>query len=411
MKDPVVHVYMDLQGAPVPVGHLYARFTRGREGATFEYTQSWLAHPERFALEPGLILGEGPHHTPAGKALFGALGDSAPDRWGRNLINRAEQRRSRAEKRTPRTLREIDYLLGVFDEVRPGALRFKNALNGPFQSEGQGGAIPPLLALQELLEASERVEEEVDTLNDLKLLLAPGSSLGGARPKASVRDSTGRLLIAKFPSTRDPIQVVQWESVALSLAAKAGIQVAQHRLVPVGRKKVLLLDRFDRRSGERVPFLSALSLLGAADNETHSYLEIAEALRQYGAAVSEDLPALWRRIVFNVLISNTDDHLRNHGFLYAGPRGWRLSPAYDLNPTPTDVHPRLLATPIPLDHDPTASLDLAFETAKDFALSPQKARDIASEVKAAVKTWRQEAARIGLKKEAINRMATAFEHT
>lgn len=409
MSERAVQVHVDLKGSPTLVGTLHPRSTRGREGATFAYAAEWLEHPQRFALEPALSLGAAPHHTIVGRALFGAVGDSAPDRWGRTLINRAELRRARAEKRAPRALREIDYLLGVSDETRLGALRFKAAVDGPFLADRGGDPVPPLVALARLVEASARVEGEDETIADLRLLLAPGSSLGGARPKASVGDRTGQLLIAKFPSERDQYDVVRWEAVTLELAAKAGIDVPGWRLREVAGRTVLLVQRFDRRGGERVPFLSALSLMGADDHETYSYPEIADALRRHGAAVARDLPQLWRRMIFNVLAANLDDHLRNHAVLYDGPRGWRLSPAYDLNPVPADLKPRLLTTTITRDHDPTASRELAFEVARDFALTATRAKAIALEVGRATATWRAAATRLGFKKSAIERMASAFE--
>ncbi|MDC7789285.1 HipA domain-containing protein, partial [Rhodoplanes sp. TEM] len=241
------------------------------------------------------------------------------------------------------------------------------------------------------------------------LLIAPGSSLGGARPKASVRESDGHLAIAKFAHRDDSIDIVLWEAVALGLAARAGVTVPGWRVVPVGDKAALLLRRFDRTAGGRIPFVSAMSMLGAADNEPHSYLEIAEALRRNGAAPKADLVQLWRRIVLNVLISNTDDHLRNHGFLYEGPKGWRLSPAYDMNPVPVDIRPRVLATSIDPD-DPSASLQLAMDHAAYFGLKAGEARTIAAEVAAAVREWRQVAERMGLAQAAIDRMASAFDH-
>lgn len=409
MTDQTVEVHVDLHGAPVFVGHLHTRSAKGREGASFVYTDEWLRHPERFALEPGLSLGAAPHHTQAGRALFGALGDSAPDRWGRNLINRAEGRRSRTEKRAPRALREIDYLLAVTDEVRPGALRFRMSPKAPFLADGSTDPVPLLIDLPRLLDASSRVEDDKETATDLRLLLAPGSSLGGARPKASVRHR-GRLHIAKFPSEKDQYDVIAWEAIALTLAAKAGLDVTRWKLEDVAGRRVLLVQRFDRQGAERVPFLSVMSLLGATDGETYSYPEIADALRQHGAAVAEDLPQLWRRMVFNILASNTDDHLRNHGVLYAGRRGWCLAPAYDLNPVPADIKPRVLSTTITIAHDPTASLDMALEVAGDFALKPAAAKAVAREVGRATAGWRKAAVKLGLKKRELERMATAFEH-
>jgi len=402
-------VFIDLHGEPILVGRLWSRIRRGRESASFEYDPSWLNHPERFALEPALTLAPGPFYAPPDKALFGALGDSAPDRWGRLLMRRAERRRAQREGQTPRTLFELDVLLLVDDVARQGALRFKAELNGPFLAAQGGTHIPPLVELARLLSAAERVANNEEDDEDLRLLIAPGSSLGGARPKASVRDHDGHLTLAKFPHGRDDINVVLWEGLALSLAQKAGIAVPTWRLEEVGGKSVLLVRRFDRAGGERIPFLSAMSMLGANDNEAHSYLEIADALRRYGAATKDDLAQLWRRIVFSVLISNTDDHLRNHGFLGGGHRGWWLSPAYDLNPVPVDIRPRVLATAIDMD-DPTASLELALETADYYGLKQDDAKAIARHVARAVAPWRGEAARLGASAHEIERMSSAFEH-
>lgn len=407
--DREVLVYVDLQGVPHLVGRLWARVRKDRENATFEYDRGWLEHAERFSLEPALKLGPGPFHTAAEKPLFGAIGDSAPDRWGRVLMRRAERRRAEREGQTPRTVREIDYLLLVDDEARQGALRFAREEGGPFLADQKPTKIPPLIELPRLLSAAEHVIDDTDSDEDLRLLLAPGSSLGGARPKASVRDRDGQLAIAKFPNKGDEVNTVGWEALALTLAQKAGIAVPEWRLESVGGRPVLLLRRFDRDGSARVPFLSALSMLGATDNEARSYMEFVDVLRQHGSAPKQDMRALWRRIVFSILISNTDDHLRNHGFLWAGPAGWRLSPAYDLNPVPTDVKPRVLTTAIDLE-DGTASLKLAYSVADYFELTAKDARSIAREVGKAVSSWRKEAASLGLGKAEIDRMASAFEH-
>src|SRR5580704_3292168 len=407
--DKEVLVYVDLDRVPHLVGRLWARARKNRESATFEYDRSWLENPARFSLEPALQLGPGPFHTTADTPMFGAIGDSAPDRWGRALMRRMERRRAEQLKETPRTLQEIDYLLLVDDQTRQGALRFAARAGGPFLREESAKRIPPLLELPKLLSAAQHVVEEKDTDEDLRLLFAPGSSLGGARPKASVRDKDGHLAIAKFPRKDDEINTVVWEAVALALAKKAGIAVPAARVEIVARKPVLLLRRFDRDGQRRIPFLSAMSMLGSKDNETRSYLEIVDALRQTGAAPKADIQALWRRLVFNILISNTDDHLRNHGFLYEGGDGWRLSPAYDLNPVPTDMKPRILTTAIN-ESDSTASLDLAMEVAGYFELTPEHARQIAGEVGRAVATWRKVAAKHGIKAAEIDRTASAFEH-
>ena len=402
-------VYVELDGRPILVGRLWARMRKGRDSASFEYDKSWLERDDRFALEPALQLGPGPFHTPRDKPLFGGIGDSAPDRWGRVLMRRAERRRAEVAGETPRTLREIDYLLQVNDEARQGALRFALESDGPFLAPSDAKPIPPLVDLPRLLSAAEHVAGDADSDEDLRLLLAPGSSLGGARPKASVRDADGHLLIAKFPHRDDEIDVVRWEAVALQVAEKAGIPVPDWRLETIDARPVLLLRRFDRDSHSRIPFLSAMSMLGAADNETRSYMEFVDALRQYGAAPKADMQLLWRRIVFNIMISNTDDHLRNHGFLYAGPDGWRLAPAYDLNPVPVDIKPRVLATAIDLD-DGTAALGLALDVAGYFGLKTEEAHEIARQVGHAVSAWRQEAERAGFKAGQIERMASAFEH-
>lgn len=407
--DKDVFVYLDLGGVPHLVGRLWARVRKNKEGATFEYNNAWLEHPNRFSLEPALKLGPGPFHTVADTPMFGAIGDSAPDRWGRALMRRMERRRAEREGQAPRTMHEMDYLLLVDDEARAGALRFAEAEGGPFLRQEEAKRMPPLLELPKLLSAAEHVMEETDTEEDLRLLFAPGSSLGGARPKASVREKDGHLAIAKFPRKDDEINTVVWEAVALALAQKAGIPVPTARVETIADKRVLLLRRFDRDGKGRIPFLSAMSMLGAKDNETHSYLEIVDALRQHGAAPKADMEALWRRVVFSILISNTDDHLRNHGFLYEGSDGWRLSPAYDLNPVPIDIRPRILTTAINED-DSTASLALAMDVAKYFELDPAKAREIAAQVGKAVSKWRGEAARHGISKNEVDRMASAFEH-
>jgi serine/threonine-protein kinase HipA len=407
--DREVLVYVDLNGVPYLVGRLWARTRKNKDGATFEYDARWLEHRERFSLEPALKLGPGPFHTPANTPMFGAIGDSAPDRWGRALMRRMERRRAEREQQTPRTLQEIDYLLLVDDEARQGALRFAEIEGGPFLREEGAKRTPPLLELPELLSAAERVADDTDTEEDLRLLLAPGSSLGGARPKASVRDKDGHLAIAKFPRRDDDYNTVVWEAIALTLAHKAGIPVPDARIETVGDKPVLVLRRFDRGDGRRIPFLSSMSMLDARDNQTRSYMEIADALRQHGAAAKDDIRELWRRIVFNVLISNTDDHLRNHGFLYEGPAGWRLSPAYDLNPVPVDIKPRILTTAINED-DNTASLDVAMSVAPYFELDHARARRDAGSVARAVAAWRDEATRHGLTKAECARMASAFEH-
>lgn len=407
MTDRTLFVHVDLESVPHLVGRLWARSRKGKESASLEYDAAWLANPARFALEPALTLGTGPHPSTAGRSIFGAVGDTAPDRWGRVLIQREERRKAREEKRVPRTLFEVDYLIGVSDIARQGALRFTEQEGGPFLATGV--QIPPLIQLPALLNAAVRLsEDQGGTDADLRLLLGPGSSLGGARPKTSVVDRDGQLAIAKFPQHGDVLPVTSWEAVALKLAKQAGIAVPDWRLEKIAGRDVLILRRFDRRRQIRIPFLSAMSLLDADDNDAHSYMEIADALRQHGAKADEDCAQLWRRIVFSIMISNIDDHLRNHGFLHE-TAGWRLSPAYDMNPVPIDIKPHILTTAID-EVDGTASLDLAYEVAGHFGVNPAAARKIVSEVGAAVGHWREIATAIGLGTAEIDRMASAFGH-
>ncbi len=407
--DREILVSVDLHGTTVLVGRLWCRTRKGRDGASFEYDPAWLRHPERFALEPALMLTAGPFHTVPGRSLFGAIGDSTPDRWGRVLMRRAERRSARREGRAPRTLSEADVLLMVDDEARTGALRFSTDPTGPFLAAPGRTRIPPLVELPRLLAAAQCVTGDTEGEDDLRLLLGPGSSLGGARPKASVRDTDGRLAIAKFPHVRDDLNVVLWETVALGLAEASGIDVPQRRCETIAGRNVLIVRRFDRRAGHRLPFLSAMSMLGANERESRSYPEIADALRRHGARPKPDLQQLWRRILFNVLISNVDDHLRNHGFLYQDHRGWRLSPAYDLNPVPVDIRPRVLSTCID-DDDPAASVELALGTAGFYGLELNGAKVIAREVATAVTRWREVARGLGAARRDVDRMASAFEH-
>ena len=405
----VIEVFVELDGASQFVGRLWSRSLKGRESASFEYDKKWIASDARFALEPLLTIDTGIHHSQPGKPLFGAIGDSAPDRWGRTLMRRAERKNAEREKRTQRTLLEIDYLLQVDDRIRQGALRFREARTNQFLAHGHP-AIPPLVELPKLLSASDHVLTDTDTDEDLRLLIAPGSSLGGARPKAAVLDADGRLAIAKFPAKGDEYHIELWSYVALELARKAGINTSRYRLTKVLDQQLLLVTRFDRKGSIRIPFLSAMSMIGADENQPHSYLELVDAIRQHGADVRTDLKELWRRILFSVLVSNVDDHLRNHGFLYdTGKRGWRLSPAYDLNPVPVDIKPRILCLMID-DRDNSASFDLTVEVGDYFGLVEDDMRAVVTDLVNSISTWRDEARQIGVSVKEINRMATAFEH-
>lgn len=405
MSDQVVEVVVSLDGVDVEAGALYSH-RRGRtESATFVYAREYVTRRGAYQLDPALPLGTAPSQTAVGRTMFGALSDCAPDRWGRTLIKRAEVRTAREEQRAPRSLGEIDYLLGVRDDLRQGALRFRVG-DGPFLAPDDVG-VPALTDLPELVALADAAERDDVSLPDLKRLVRVGSSLGGARPKAHVRDIDGRVAIAKFPSAaHDTWNVMAWEKVALDLAAEAGIDVPASRLLDLAGRHVLVVDRFDRTADRgRVGYVSAMTMLEAGDGDQRSYLEIAEAIEEASPRATRDLAELWRRVVFGVLISNTDDHLRNHGFLHSGGTSWSLAPAFDLNPDP-EPGPTYLSTSIDTGDD-TASLALAMSVAPVFRLAADDARRILHEVAAAVQTWRDVAGR-WLPPAEVEAMAPAF---
>jgi serine/threonine-protein kinase HipA len=406
MTDFEIHLATD--DGTVPVGLARTNRARGGETILFEYDDAWLGHPGRFALEQALPLTRGVFAPSAGGAIFGSIGDSAPDTWGRRLMQRAERRTAQREGRAVRTLLESDYLLGVADVARLGALRFRWAGDQSFQAPLRSG-VPAMLELGRLMQVTERILRDEETDADLELIFAPGSSLGGARPKASVVDQHGNLAIAKFPKETDDYSLETWEEIVLRLARLAGIPTPEHQLVTVAGKPVLLSRRFDRAGAERIPFLSAMAMLGAKDGEPGSYPEIVDALSRQGSQARQDAAQLYRRVVFNVLVSNVDDHLRNHGFLWSGKAGWTLSPAYDLNPTPADLKARILTTSIDLTEG-TCSLDLLESAAGFYGLTLAQARSIIKDVVAVTATWRQVARTVGARASEINRMVSAFEH-
>ena len=323
-------------------------------------------------------------------------------------MQRAERRLAQREGRRVRTLGELHYLLGVADESRLGALRFRWCGEDAFQAPARDG-VPALIDLSRLMQITERIDRDEETEEDLRLIFAPGSSLGGARPKASVIDQRGHLSIAKFPKESDDYSIETWEEIVLRLAARAGIETPEHQLRQVAGKAVLLSRRFDRVNGWRIPFLSAMSMTGSRAGERGSYPELVDALTAYGVQANADAAQLYRRVVFNVLVSNVDDHLRNHGFLWAGQGGWVLSPAYDLNPTPVDVKARILATNIDLDEG-TCSMELLEEASTYFGLGLQEARTVIREVAQVTRTWRSVAQAVGARRSEIARMSSAFEH-
>jgi serine/threonine-protein kinase HipA len=403
-----IEVHIDFALGLKRVGTLHRHARRGGETTSFEYAPDWLGDAARFSLEPALALNRGAFAPAGGAAIFGSIGDSTPDTWGRRLMQRAERRRAEREGRQPRTLMESDYLLGVSDISRLGALRFRGAGEQVFQSPASAG-VPGLIELGRLLQVTERILRDEETDEDLKMIFAPGSSLGGARPKASVIDQHGRLAIAKFPKEADDYSIELWEAVALKLAASAGIRTPDNELIRVAGKPVLLSRRFDREGQTRIPFLSALSMMGLKDGDRTSYPELVDVLTQHGSQAVVDARELYRRMAFNVLASNVDDHLRNHGFLWAGRGGWTLSPVYDLNPTPVDVRQRILTTNINLDEG-TCDLGLVISAAKFFGLGAPEAKTIVKEVATVTATWRKVAAGLDAGSGEIRRMESAFEH-
>ncbi len=409
MTDVLTYVYVNYKGQDIPVGRLWSYFNNGRESASFKYDESWLKNPENFELEPYLPLTEGTFHTDTKKSIFASFSDCSPDSWGRLLIKQNEEKRAEKEKRARRQLNQIDYLLAVYDFSRHGVLRFKQTPDGDFLSAKDNKAIPPLVELPKLLTASEKVLDDDASYNDIRELLVPGSSLGGARPKASVIDKAGNLCIAKFPKKDDNNNNVLWEAVALILAEKAGLNVQRWELTTAPGKAVLLLKRFDRTGGgQRIPFLSAMTMLNANDGESneYSYLDLAEIIRTKGVNVTNDMKELWHRMLFSVLISNTDDHLRNHGFLRTNATGWQLSPLYDVNPSSD----RTGNLQLNIDEtSSTASVELVMSVAEYFRLNKAEAENILNQTRSAVAEWRDVAKALGIGAGEIARMAAAFE--
>ena len=399
---------------PQKVGVLTASISRGREIFSFEYEKSWLLGGHSFQLDPQLQLYEGNFHVTEGIENFGAFLDSSPDRWGRTLMQRREALLAKEEKRPVKTLMPSDYLLGVYDQTRMGALRFK--IDGPFLDDHKNIPTPPWTSIRELEQASlflesDGSEEAPGFSTQLKLLFAPGSPLGGARPKANVLDPSGHLWIAKFPSRDDLKDVGGWEAVVYELAKKCGITVTETRAQKFANKyHTFLAKRFDRLSnGKRVHFSSAMTLLQYKDGDNHqagvSYLELADFISSNGAPskVNRDLEELWKRIVFSIAVSNSDDHLRNHGFLLS-EEGWELSPAYDINPNEMADG---LSLNISWDSN-AQDFDLAKSIAQDFRVSPAKADEIVDKVKAEVCTWGKVAEGYGISRSERQRMEKAF---
>jgi serine/threonine-protein kinase HipA len=408
MADTAVDVIVQIGGADVLAGHLWSHRRERSESATFSYSAQFLARTEAYELDPQLPLVEGGQQTPANRAIFGAFSDCAPDRWGRRLIHLTERQRADRGSEAERSFGEIDYLLGVRDDLRQGALRFRDSEAETYLADERAG-IPDLLELPELLGAAERMDRDEADQATLERLLRGGSSLGGARPKTHVLDGEGRVAIAKFPSpVNDEWDVMRWEAVALKLAAAAGIRVPRWELHTIEGKPVLVLDRFDRAGDQRIGYVSAMTMVEAVDGDRGSYLDIVDVIERHSPSAGEDLRQLWRRVAFSVLISNTDDHLRNHGFLRTSTAGWSLSPAFDLNPDP-GAGARELSTLIDYDTS-VARIDTLLAVAEYFRLGRAQAEAILGEVAAATESWRMAARETGLTKAEIEQMESAFEH-
>lgn len=406
-----VFVYADFGAYNcTPVGRIYISEIRGKEMYAFEYEKEWLLKANYY-LDPDLQLFGGRQYTRNDKSIFGVFADSCPDRWGRLLMKRREEIKAKASKEKPRKLLESDYLLGVYDESRMGGLRFKIDKDGDFVSNDKEYATPPMTSLRELEHASLAFEKEDEALNEkwLKQLIAPGSSLGGARPKASVISPDGSLWIAKFPSRNDDTDVGAWEMVVHELAKMCYLNVPEAQMQKFSKLgSTYLVKRFDRQGNRRVHFSSAMTMLGKNDGDDHteggSYLEIVSFLKANGASPQNDLYELWKRIVFSMAVSNTDDHFRNHGFILT-ENGWRLSPLYDVNP---DIYGDCLKLNVD-DNDSALDFELAYNSAAYYGLNPNQAKETINEIKTIVAdNWMNIAKRYGISRSEVERMSPAF---
>lgn len=412
VNQKTIFVYDDFSTElPVLMGSLYVNVIKGGESYSFEYDKDWLRKTGlTLTLDPELMPYSGRQY-PTGKNIFGLFADASPDRWGRVLMNKRERIFAEKEGRKPSKLYDSDYLLGVYDETRMGGIRFKANQEGPFLSDDKETAAPPWATLRTLEEASRNFENDETGLTEkwLNQLIKPGSSLGGARPKATVVDTKDQLWIAKFPSKNDENDTGAWEMVAHDLAALCGLNVPEAKLEkfsPLG--STFLIKRFDRMGSKRVHFASAMTLLGKTDGASaadgSSYLDIAAFIKSYGAQPKKDLGELWKRIVFNMAVTNTDDHLRNHAFILTD-KGWILSPLYDVNPVPYGDELSLNVD----EEDNSISIDLAVQTAVRFGISKSDAEVQAEEILKIVRdNWEKTAARYGLTRRQIEEMRPAF---
>ena len=412
INQKTIFVYDDFStDQPVLMGSLDVNVIKGGESYSFEYDKGWLKKTGlTLTLDPELMPYSGRQY-PTGKNIFGLFADASPDRWGRVLMNKRERILAEKEGRKPSKLYDSDYLLGVYDETRMGGIRFKVNPEGPFLSDDKETAAPPWATLRTLEEASRNFENDETGLTEkwLNQLIKPGSSLGGARPKATVVDTKDQLWIAKFPSKNDENDTGAWEIVAHDLAELCGLNVPEAKLEkfsPLG--STFLIKRFDRLGSKRVHFASAMTLLGKKDGASaadgSSYLDIAAFIKSYGAQPKKDLIELWKRIVFNMAVTNTDDHLRNHAFILTD-KGWILSPLYDVNPVPYGDELSLNVD----EDDNSISIDLAVQTAVKFGISKSDAEAVAEDILQIVRdNWERTAAGYALTRRQIEEMRPAF---
>ncbi len=395
------------------MGFLKVMPSRNKEIFSFEYSESWIKSGYSQLLDPDLQLYSGSQYLNNDKNNFGIFLDSSPDRWGRLLMRKRESITSKMENRKPKILLESDYLLGVFDGHKMGAIRFKDDQNGAFLNDNEKLASPPWASLRELEHASLELEKDdamdsPDYLKWLNMLIVPGSSIGGARPKVSIKDNYNNLWIAKFPSKNDDRDVGAWEMIVNKLAVESGLNISEAMIKKFsGQHHTYLTKRFDRNNKGRIHFASAMTLLGYTDGDSFqdgvSYLELAEFLVRHGANVNRDLEELWKRIVFNICITNTDDHLKNHGFLLT-EKGWNLSPAYDINPIETGNGLKLNIS----ENDNSLDLDLALEVAIYFRVSNKKSNEIVKNIISNVSKWRKLADEFKISKNEQELISNAF---
>jgi len=409
-----IYVYAHWKGMPEPkiMGVLSAHFAKGKKAFSFQYDRNWINSGYQRLLDPDIQFFSGTQF-PNNKENFGVFLDSMPDTWGRTLMNRRAARRAKERNVRVPTLYDIDYLLGVYDESRMGALRFKTEPDGLFLDNDRGTSIPPWSSIRELQYAAHRLEEDHDgeeARKWLAVLLAPGSSLGGARPKANILNENSELWIAKFPSKNDMIDKASWEYLAYELAINAGIRMSPCRIEKIaGKHHTFFTKRFDRENEERIHFASAMTMTGNNEDIIRdapaSYLDIADFIQTYGAKVEENLHQLWRRVVFNIAISNTDDHLRNHGFILTD-EGWILSPAYDLNPS---IDKEGLALNIDMDNN-ALDFELAISVGDFFRLDRKQMDGIIKDVLDSVGQWQSIASEIGISRADQELMSGAFRN-